>query len=62
MNHAPDAMETRQWICDICGWVYDEALGEPEHGLAPGTRFEAIADDWSCPECGVGKGDFVLMD
>lgn len=59
---APDAIAARQWICNICGWVYDEALGAPEHGIAASTRFEDIADDWFCPECGVGKTDFVLMD
>ena len=53
---------TRQWICQLCSWVYDEALGDPEHGLAPGTRLEDIPDDWYCPECGVTKADFVLLD
>ena len=52
------AIATRQWICMVCGWIYDEAAGDPEHGLAPGTRFEDIADDWYCPDCGVTKADF----
>ncbi len=47
----------RQFICRVCGWVYDEARGDPDSGLAPGTRFEDIADDWACPICGVGKAD-----
>lgn len=48
----------RQFICRACGYIYDEALGDPDGGLAPGTRFEAIPDDWMCPTCGVGKADF----
>ncbi len=48
----------RQFICRACGYLYDEALGDPDGGLAPGTRFEDIPDDWMCPTCGVGKGDF----
>ncbi len=52
----------RRWMCMVCDYVYDEALGDPEHGLAPGTRFEDIPDDWVCPDCGVGKDDFGLLD
>jgi rubredoxin-NAD+ reductase len=48
----------RQFICRACGYIYDEALGDPDGGLAPGTRFEAIPDEWMCPICGVGKADF----
>ncbi len=50
----------RIWICRICGWIYDEALGLAEEGIAPGTRFEDIPDSWRCPLCGVGKEDFEL--
>jgi rubredoxin len=53
---------TRVWVCLICDYVYDETLGDPEHGLAPGTRFEDIPDDWACPDCGVTKADFVLFE
>ena len=53
---------TRVWVCMVCDYVYDEALGDEEHGLAPGTRFEDIPDDWVCPDCGVGKNDFVLFE
>jgi rubredoxin-NAD+ reductase len=48
----------RQYICRACGLIYDEALGDEDSGLAPGTRFEDIPDDWSCPLCGVTKADF----
>lgn len=51
----------RQWICIICGWVYNEAEGLPEDGIAPGTRWEDIPDDWRCPECDVGKEDFAMV-
>lgn len=50
-----------KWICVICGFVYDEALGLPDHGIAPGTRFGELPDDWSCPECGSPKSAFELM-
>ena len=48
----------RQFICHACGWIYDEAEGDADSGLAPGTRFEDIPDDWACPLCGVTKADF----
>lgn len=53
-----DTATVTRWICDICGYVYDEALGIPEEGIAPGTRLQDLPDDWFCPECGVGKSDF----
>lgn len=46
------------FICKACGLIYDEALGDADSGLAPGTRFADIPDDWACPLCGVGKADF----
>ena len=48
------------YICNACGLLYDERDGDPDSGLAPGTRFEDIPDDWACPLCGVGKSDFAL--
>lgn len=44
--------------CDACGWVYDEEQGLPEKGIAPGTKFEDLPDDFECPLCGVGKDMF----
>ena len=52
----------RQFICDACGFIYDEAVGDIDSGLAAGTRFEDIPDDWSCPLCGVTKRDFTLYE
>ena len=51
-----------KWECIVCGWVYDEKVGDPDSGLAPGTKFEDIPDDWLCPDCGVGKEDFELIE
>lgn len=52
----------KKWLCIICGWIYDEALGWPDDGIAPGTRWEDIPDDWVCPECKVGKADFEMLE
>ncbi|KQQ53773.1 FAD-dependent oxidoreductase [Pseudomonas syringae] len=52
----------KKWLCIICGWIYDEALGWPDDGIAPGTRWEDIPDDWVCPECKVGKTDFEMLE
>jgi rubredoxin len=48
----------KKWQCIPCGYIYDPAEGDPDGGIAPGTPFEAIPDDWVCPVCGVGKDDF----
>lgn len=53
---------TRQWVCKVCGWIYDEAEGAPDHGIAPGTRLADLPDDWYCPECGVTKADFEPLE
>jgi rubredoxin-NAD+ reductase len=50
------------YICKACGLLYKEEEGDPDSGIAPGTRFEDIPDDWSCPLCGVSKEDFELYD
>jgi rubredoxin len=47
-----------KWLCTACEYVYDPALGDPEAGIPPGTRFEDLPDSWFCPECGVGKEYF----
>ena len=47
-----------KFICNTCGYVYDPAVGDPDAGIAPGTPFESLPDDWVCPLCGVGKDDF----
>lgn len=47
-----------KYKCDVCNWVYDPAVGSPENGIAPGTPFEELPDDFECPLCGVGKDEF----
>ena len=49
-------------MCLICGWVYDEAAGLPEEGIAPGTRSEDVPMNWTCPECGARKDDFEMVE
>jgi len=47
-----------KYECTVCGYVYDPAKGDPDGGIAPGTKWEDIPDDWVCPLCGVGKDSF----
>lgn len=47
-----------KYQCNVCGYVYDPSVGDPEHGIAPGTAFEDLPEDYVCPLCGVGKEDF----
>ena len=47
-----------KYVCNACGWVYDEEVGCPEQGIAPGTVFEDLPEDFTCPLCGVGKDEF----
>lgn len=51
----------KTWMCLICGWVYDEETGSPEDGIAPGTPWEDVPVNWTCPECGARKEDFEMM-
>ena len=51
-----------QYECDLCGYVYDPVLGDPDNGVAPGTAFEDVPADWLCPLCGVGKDAFSSED
>lgn len=48
----------KKYICDVCDWIYDEEKGLPEQGIAPGTKFEDLPDDFLCPLCLVGKDMF----
>lgn len=50
----------KKYICKVCGYVYDPALGDPDSGVAPGTAFEQIPDTWVCPICGAGKDQFEV--
>ena len=52
----------RTYMCVVCGFVYDEAAGWPEDGIEAGTRWEDGPESWMCPDCGVGKSDFEMVE
>ena len=54
-------MEYEKYMCEPCGYIYDPMLGDPDGGIAPGTPFEELPDDWVCPICGLSKDVFVQM-
>lgn len=49
-------------MCLVCGFIYDEAEGSPDDGIPPGTRWEDVPANWSCPECGARKDDFEMVE
>jgi rubredoxin len=51
-----------KFVCDVCGYVYDPAAGDPANGISPGTSFADIPADWVCPECGAGKDQFSPVE
>lgn len=51
-------MDTAMYECEPCGYVYDPAVGDPDNGVAPGTAFADLPEDWVCPVCGAGKDEF----
>ncbi len=53
--------ESKTWMCLICGWIYDEALGAPEEGIPPGTAWADVPMNWVCPECSARKEDFEMV-
>ncbi len=53
--------EAKTWMCLICGWIYDEAVGDPDSGIAPGTAWADVPMNWTCPECGARKEDFEMV-
>lgn len=56
--HLMKGVDMQKYECSACGYIYDPAKGDPEHGVKPGTPFEKLPDDWVCPECGLGKDEF----
>ena len=52
----------KKYECMMCGWQYDEEKGDPDEGLAPGTKWDDIPDDWCCPDCGATKEDFEMVE
>jgi rubredoxin len=57
MSNSPPAT----YVCIVCGFVYNEAEGRPEEGIAPGTRWADVPKSWACPDCGVAKSDFEMV-
>jgi rubredoxin len=53
--------DNKTWMCLICGWIYDEEAGAPDHGIAPGTLWADVPMNWTCPECGARKEDFEMV-
>ena len=51
----------KTYLCVVCGYIYDPAVGDPDHGIAPGTDWADVPYDWTCPECGVSKQDFEMI-
>jgi rubredoxin len=66
LQHNPppflDDLPMKTYQCVVCGFVYDEAQGRPEDGIAPGTKWDDVPADWECPDCGVGKSDFEMIE
>ena len=58
LNDKKEDPQLKKYVCTVCGYVYDEAAGDPEHGIAPGTPWESVPEDFECPLCGVGKDQF----
>jgi len=61
MSDASD-VPFRTWMCLSCGYLYEEEKGVPEEGIAPGTRWEDVPTDWTCPECGARKENFEMAE
>ena len=59
---AAAASAFRTLMCALCGFVYDESEGLPDEGIAPGTRWADVPEDWACPDCGAGKAEFDVVD
>lgn len=55
-------MNMDKYVCDVCGYIYDPSVGDPDNGIEPGTAFEDLPEDWLCPLCGVGKDEFSKVD
>ncbi len=47
------------YVCGVCGYVYDPEVGDPDHGIEPGTPFDDLPEEWVCPDCGAGQDEFA---
>jgi rubredoxin len=57
-----DRISMKKYMCLICGWIYDEAEGCADDGIAPGTKWDDVPMNWTCPECGARKDDFEMVE
>ena len=57
-----EGIKMKKYQCGPCGYIYDPEVGDPDSGIAPGTPFEELPEDWCCPICGVGKELFEVME
>ncbi|GAB2745437.1 rubredoxin [Kitasatospora kifunensis] len=60
-SKATSGPECKSWMSLICGWIYKEEPGLPEEGIAPGTAWDDVPENWTCPECGSRKEDFEMI-
>ena len=58
MRRKAEVNNMKKYACTVCGYVYDEAEGDPDNGVEPGTKWEDVPEDWVCPVCGAGKDEF----
>jgi rubredoxin len=61
-NLMTEKQDFKTWMCLICGFLYEEEKGLPEEGVPPGTRWEEVPMNWTCPECGARKEDFEMLE
>jgi rubredoxin len=62
MSQNVATVEFRTWMCVVCGFIYDEAEGLPEEGIAPGTRWADVPETFGCPDCSAKKADFEMIE
>jgi rubredoxin len=62
LNKTEQESIMKVWKCIVYGYIYDEAAGAPDDGIAPGTRWEDVPESWACPDCGVTKADFEMAE
>jgi rubredoxin len=64
INYSEFSMEQtmKRYLCVVCGFIYDEAKGLPDEGIAPGTRWDDIPENWTCPDCGAVKSDVEMIE
>ena len=62
MHKNKGGLSMKNYVCDVCGYVYEVEKGDPDNNIAPGTEFADLPEDWVCPACGVGKDQFSPVE